>query len=49
MRQLLRYRRWAEPVTLPWAALISLLWPVQRYTPVRMPYHRAWARAKRRA
>ncbi len=48
LKSLVCYRRWAEPVTFPWALLITLLWPVQRYTRVTMPYHRAWDRATRR-
>jgi hypothetical protein len=48
VRGLIRYRKWADPVTFPWALVITLLWPVQRYTSITRPYHRAWAHAKRR-
>lgn len=47
MRGLLRYRRWATPVSFPWAVVLTVLWPVQRYTRITKPYHRAWARAGR--
>jgi hypothetical protein len=47
MLKALRYRSWAEPVTFPWAVVISALWYLQRYTWITMPYHRAWAKAKR--
>jgi hypothetical protein len=47
MRSLVHYRSWAEPVKFRWAVLITLLWPLQRYTRITMPYHRAWARAER--
>ncbi len=45
--KLIRYRHWAEPVKFGWAVLITLLWPVQRYTRITTPYHCVWARAER--